>query len=149
MTIGVEERLTARVIACGTVSSVAVGAVAVDGNASAGSRHLLGSADALTEQVRLTLPANCVGVDAWVEVGQGSHGFSALLVADPGTDYLAAVDFNAMGGSSVPVLAGERQPLQPPAGVYISTLYVLAIPLVGATSTSVAGRIHIRARCEA
>lgn len=138
-----------RILASGSVSGSPSGYVLVDGAASAGSKHLLGSSDALVEQVKYTLPANCVGVDVWVEVGQGKHGFSGLVVIDPGTDYLASLDLNSINGASIPVMPNERQIINAAPGRTIAALYVLGVPLVGATASSVSGRIYIRARTTA
>lgn len=123
--------------------------VVVDGTASAGSKHLLGAADALAEQTRLQFLAdeNVRTLVVHAEQGQGSHAWSAMVTIDPGDDIVAADNFNAATPDISLVLPNGTREFNLSAGTV--SVYVLAIPAQGATAASCIGRIWVEAKSHA
>lgn len=127
----------------GNVSAAPTPFVTVNGAASAGSKHLLGSSDALTEQVRIdfNLADAVKTLVIRPELGQGSHIFGALVTINPGDDVLAATRLIAGYPEAIYVSPGEA--LEISSSVAITSVYVIAVGAVGATAASVAGRIYV------
>lgn len=123
--------------------------VLVDGGASAGSKHLLGSADAITEQTRIDFDSADVVKTLVVTVaeGQGSHGFGALLTINAGDDVQAATRLNAGAPDCIYVPGGETAEIS--ADVAITSVHVIGIGDVGATAGTVDGRIYVGGRSHA
>lgn len=117
--------------------------VTVNGAASAGSKHLLGSADALVEQTRLQIAsaADARTLTVHAEQGQGSHAWVALVTVDPGDDIVAADRLNSGTPDVKTVLPGATRDIFLSAGAL--NVYVIAMPAVGATAASCTGRIWL------
>ena len=123
--------------------------VLVDGGASAGSKNLLGSADALTEQTRIDFDSADVvkSMVVTVSLGQGSHGCGAWVTLNPGDDAEAASRLNNGYPDVVFVPGGESVEIS--SDVAITTAYVIGIGVVGATAASVDARIYVEGRSHA
>ena len=123
--------------------------VLVDGGASAGSKNLLGSADALTEQTRIDFDSADVvkSMVVTVSLGQGSHGCGAWVTINPGDDVAAATRLNSGYPDVVFVPGGESVEIS--SDVAITAAYVIGIGDVGATAASVDARIYVEGRSHA
>lgn len=123
--------------------------VLVDGGASAGSKNLLGSADALTEQTCIDFDSADVvkSLVVTVSLGQNSHGCGALVTINPGDDVAAATRLNSGYPDVVFVPGGESVEIS--SDVAITTAYVIGIGAVGATAASVDARIYVEGRSHA
>lgn len=141
----VSDTAVPRYLVAGNVLGTPTPAVTVDGSLSAGSRRLLGSADALTEMVRLDFSSldTVRELNVMVELGQAAHAFAARVVVNAGDDVEAALALNS-GVGAVHALPGD--PLSLTSDVAITTLHVIGVPAVGATATSVKGRIFVEGR---
>lgn len=88
MTIPVEEKPTARVQYLAEVNGVATATITVNGNASAGSKHIIlptaVAATALVEQVPLNFPPGTTRLRVDVLAGQASERWHALIAIVPG-----------------------------------------------------------------
>lgn len=123
--------------------------VIVDGAAAAGSKHLLGSADALVEQTRLQLTDDDAAKTIIVhnEQAQGSHAWTALVTIDPGDDIAAADNLNAGWPDVHVVLPGTSREFNLASAS--RNLYVIGMPAVGATAASCKGRIWVEVKSHA
>ena len=101
--------------------------VLVDGGASSGSKHLLGSADALVEQTRIDFDsADAVKtVVVTVQVGQGSHACGAYVTLNAGDDVAAATRLNTGYPDVVFVQGGETVEIS--ADVFITSVHVIGV----------------------
>lgn len=123
--------------------------VVVDGGASAGSKHLLGSADALVEQTRIDFDSTdeVKTVVITVQAGQGSHACGAYVTLNAGDDVTAATRLNTAYPDIVFIPAGETVEIS--ADVSIITAHVIGVGAVGATAGTVDARIYVEGRSHA
>lgn len=130
-----------RYLVAGFVGVTATSAVEINGGAAAGSRRVLGSADAYTEMVRIDFDTSddVRAVRITAEQGQGAHGFSLLALVDPGDDHEAANRLNA--GTAAVIPAGQSGVIE--AASAIRSVYLIARGAVDATAASVKGRAYV------
>lgn len=123
--------------------------VLVDGGASAGSKHLLGSADALVEYTKLDFSSadNIRSLTVTVELGQGSHGCGALVTINPSDNIQAATRLNAAYPDVVFVPGDETMEIS--SSVAITSVYVIGRGVAGATAATVDARIIVEGRSHA
>lgn len=119
--------------------------ITVNGAASAGSKHLLGSADALTEQVRVqfTEDDDVRNLTVHCELDRASHEWVAMVTFDPGDDIAAADRLNAQGPDVKVVLGGSTRDFT--LNVATRNVYILAIKAAGSTAANCVGRIWLEA----
>ncbi|NMG48953.1 hypothetical protein GO613_12665 [Azoarcus communis] len=129
-----------RYLVAGFVGVTTTSAVEINGGAAAGSRRVLGSADAYTEMVRIDFDTSddVLAVRITAEQGQGAHGFSLLALVDPGDDHEAANRLNA--GTAAVIPAGQSGVIE---GAAIRSVYLIARGVVDATAASVKGRAYV------
>lgn len=137
-----------RYLVAGNVLATPTPFVVVNGGASAGSRRLLGSADALAEMVRIDFSTldNVRTADLVVELGHGAHAFAARAVVNAGDDVEAALALNSGVGA---VHATPDMPLEISSDAAIVSIHLLGVPVVGATAGNVTGRIYVEGRSHA
>jgi len=121
----------------------------VDGGASAGSKHLLGSADALVEQTRIDFDSadSVKTIVVHVALGQGSHACGAYVTLNAGDDVTAATRLNNGYPDVIYVPGGETVEIS--SDVAITAAYVIGVGAVGATAGSVDARIYVEGRSHA
>lgn len=138
MGMPVSEAPQPRYLVTPAVGATPTQSVSIDGGASAGSRHLLGAADAAAEMVKLAFLAadNVREVRLSPIVGQGAHGFSIrAVVGQPDGD--AAVALN----TGYPDVVERDDGVHIYSSDAITTVHVIAVPVPGATPASVVGKI--------
>jgi len=132
-----------RVPIIGYVSESPAGYIAFDGSLAAGARAVMALAggDAYAEMVRIDFDTtdDVRELRITTESAQGGHGYSAMILVDPGDDRAAANLFEQ--GAATTVRASSNAVIQSPAA--IASAYVLVRPAVGATLASVKGRISV------
>lgn len=123
--------------------------VLVDGGASAGAKHLLGSADALVEQTRIDFDSTDIvkTVVVTVQLGQGSHACGAYVTLNAGDDVAAAARLNSGYPDVVFVPGGESVEIS--ADVSITSAHVIGVGAVGATAGTVDARVYVEGRSHA
>ena len=123
--------------------------VLVNGGASAGSKHLLGSADALVEQTKIDFSSGdkVKSIVVSVELGQGSHACGAWVTINPSDNVEAASRLNngypdvifVAGGESVEISSSED----------VTTVYAIGRSAVSATAATVNARVYVEGRSHA
>jgi len=133
----------------GTETGVPRPFVLVDGGASAGAKHLLGSADALVEQTRIDYDSTDVvkTVVVTVQLGQGSHACGAYVTLNASDDMAAAARLNSGYPDVVFVPGGESVEIS--ADVSITSAHVIGVGAVGATAGTVDARVYVEGRSHA
>lgn len=128
--------------------------IVVEGGASAGSKHLLGSADALVEQTLIDFDSADVvqTVSVHVELGQGSHSCGAYVTLYPvGAGELdpaaMAARLNNAGPDVVFIPGGETVEIS--SSVAIAAVAVIGVGAVGATAGTVDARVYVEGRSHA
>lgn len=143
MTIPVEDRPTARSQVGLTVGGSAWGSTAINGAASAGSKHIVaasGASDVTTERVKVTCPVGTYKLTFGAFSGVAAHPFIVRISVAP-FDAVEADDNLKTGTGEVRVVPCDST-------VEIQTdsladrsfdVYWVAVPIQGATLGSVGG----------
>lgn len=138
-----------RVLVTGTEAGTPRPFVLVDGGASAGSKHLLGSADALVEQTKIDFSSGdeVKSIVVSVELGQGSHACGAWVTINPSDNVEAASRLNNGYPDVIFVAGGESVEIS--SDVAITNLYAIGVGAVGATAATVDARVYVEGRSHA
>ena len=140
---------TPRASAVPKVGSTPTPYVVVDGSASAASKHLLGSADALTEQTRIVFTSsdNVKSFTVHAILDKNSDPWDAMVTVDPGDDITAADRLNSATPDVRLVPGGTSRDFSVADGA--RSVYVLAIKQATSTATACKGRIWIEGNSHA